>query len=165
MEVFYVKITGTSNTENTYSAMVAATTLDVERIEKEYAILWLDPLEEELGEGGEAASHAMYKSMMARKQFEIEFYPFSNHHAVNGTTVLQNTDAIQTLYKLRRMKRVWVSEPEVSGRELPPRYIDATNFPQTVDLLPMCVVCDMPATTKTDEGTTEMTMQIYARVI
>ncbi len=165
METFWLKFVGTTSTLSVYSDMITATTLGVDRAEIELAFLWLDPFEVEEGAGSIAWSHAMSKSLMAREQFEAEFFPFSNWRAPNGDDVLQNTDNLKTLEILIRMPRVWIAEPTTTGRELSPRYVDDVNFPLTVAMLPRAVVCDKPARSKTDEGTTEATMMIYSRGI
>lgn len=162
-EVFYVKFVGTTNDNSDYSAMVAATTLDTDRWEIELACLWVMPLPRKVqGESGVAWSHALWKSRRKRRQFEIEFYPFSNTEAVAGD-ILQNTDNTLTLEEIIDKPYVWLAEPTTSGLALPPRYTDATNFPKTNVLLPLRVECDEPSYSKTDEGNTEATMLAEAR--
>lgn len=162
-EVFYIKIVGTTSSEPVYATMVAATTINVTRWEIELACLWVMPLPRAVeGESGVAWSGAMWKSRRKRKQFEIEFYPFSNTEAVAGD-ILQNTDQLQTLESIIDKPYVWLADPTTSGKALPPRYTDGTNFPLTNVLLPLRVECDEPSYGKTDEGNTEATMLAEAR--
>ena len=161
-EVFYVKFVGTTSNEAVYATMVAGTTINVSRWEIELACLWIKPERTVDGESGIAWSGAMWKSRRKRRQFEIEFYPFSNTEASSGD-ILQNTDDLLTLEEIIDKPYVWLAEPTTSGLALPPRYTDATNFPKTNVLLPLRVECDEPSYSKTDEGNTEATMLAEAR--
>lgn len=158
MSVFYIKIVGTTNSLSNYASMVAATTLDTDRWEKEYACLWIKPDKEQTGDSTEVWSGALWESRRRRWQFEVEFAPFSNHLAADGDEVLQDADDLIALYGLTEHPYVWIAPPTTSGRELTPRYADDTTFPITAALLPARVECKVPATTKTDEGNTEATM-------
>lgn len=158
MSVFYVKIVGTTEALSDYATMVSITSLGATRWEKELACLWIKPDKEQSGDAVEAWSGALWESRRRRWQFEIEFYPFSNHLAVDSDETLQNFEALMSLYDIIDKPYVWIAPPTTSGKDLPPRYDDGTTFPLTAALLPCRVECKLPATSKTDEGNTEVTM-------
>lgn len=160
--VFYVKFVGTTNALTDYATMISTTGIGTDRWEIELACLWIKPERIVEGESGIAWSGAMWKSRRKRRQFEIEFYPFSNTEAVAGD-VLQNTDDLLTLEEIIDQPYVWLAEPTTSGLALPPRYTDATNFPKTEALLPIRIECEEPSYSKTEEGNTEATMVVQAR--
>lgn len=145
--------------------MISWTTLGTDRFEIEVPVLWVKPDPVTEGESSTAWSGTLRKSRIKRWEFEIEFVPFVNNEVPDGITTFWNSQDFVTMCGVLSMSKVWISEPEVSGRTFPDRYFDDVNFPDVAAFFPRMVECDDPSTTKTDEGMTEVTMLAVSRYL
>ena len=158
---YFMRFVGTNNTGDFAAAVADGGSKIIE-----IAVYSNEPNPQYEGDDVTYLSGVLEPATTLREGFQIECVPFSTYQAIDGTSVVQNSE---TLLHLRRLftsayKFVWLALP-ASPLIAPPRWTDATNFYDITVLLPVRVVRDggFDASLNKELGVEEVTLNLKTR--